>query len=138
MDGAEDLDGNGAVDLPHELDPNDPLDDTVDLTVPPLVRGQFVTLVTDGVRQDSTTWFCYSTAGPGSFTHPIYGFTMEISQPVSILGNAYASTAGSVGYSATVPSSLPVGLPIWFQSVEAWGRPPVSFRVSNATMSPIQ
>ncbi len=137
-DGQEDLNLNGAYDLPFELDPNDPLDDTVALTVPPLVRGQFATLVTDGVRKDSTTWFCYSLAGPGSFTHPTYGFTMGISPTIEVLGSATATTAGSVGYSATVPSTLPVGLTIWCQSVEAWGQPPVSFRVSELEVATVQ
>ncbi|MBC8327405.1 MAG: hypothetical protein H8E31_01505, partial [Planctomycetes bacterium] len=137
-DGEEDFNHDGVYDLPHELNPNDPLDDTVDLWVPPLVRGQFVTLVVDGVRKDSATWFCYSTAGTGVFTHPTYGFTMGLAQPITVLGKATATSAGSIGYSATVPASLPIGLSIWFQAVEAWGRPPVSFRVSNVEVAPIQ
>lgn len=106
--------------------------------MPPLVRGQFVTLIADGVRKNSTTWFCYSTAGPGSFTHPTFGFTMGLAQPITPLGKATATSAGSVGYSATVPASLPVGLSIWFQAVELWGRPPVSFRVSNVEVATVQ
>ena len=137
-DGWEDVDRDGALTHVADLDPLDPADDSVNLTVPPLVRGQFVTLVVDGVRKDSATWFCYSTAGIGVFTHPTYGFTMGLAQPITALGKATATSAGSVGYSATVPISLPIGLSIWFQAVEAWGRPPVSFRVTDVDHQPIQ
>ena len=137
-DGKEDLDGNGAVDLPHELDPNDPLDDTIGLTVPPLVRGQFVTLIADGVRKDSKTWFCYSLAGSGPFTHGTYGFTLELTPPIEVLGPVTAPSAGSVGTSVTIPSTAPVGLSVWLQAVEGWGQPVLSFRVSNMATTTIQ
>ena len=120
----------GAFPFPANGDP--------DLTVPPLVRGQFVTLTVDGVLENSTTAFCYSTVGAGTFTHPIYGFTMGLATPITLLGTATATSAGSVGYSATVPTSLPIGLSIWFQAVESMGRPPVSFRVSDVEVGVVQ
>ena len=130
-DGEEDFNRDGVWDFPYELDPNNPLDDTITLIVPPLVRGQFVTLVADGVRKSSKTWFCYSLKGSGPFTHPTYGFTLDLTPPIPILGSANATSAGSVGYSATVPASIPVGLSLWVQAVEGWGQPVFSFRVSN-------
>ena len=130
-DGQEDLNHDGVLDLPHELDPNNPADDTIHLTVPPLVRGQFVTLVADGVRKNSRTWFCYSLQGAGPFTHPTYGFTLDLTPPIVILGSSNAASAGAVGHSGTVPTSIPAGLTLWLQAVEGWGQPFFSFRVSN-------
>ena len=136
-DGEEDLDLDGAFDPPGELDPNDPLDDTIVLTVPPLVRGQLVTLVADGVRADSRTFFLYSLSGPGPFT-TTYGFVLDLTPPVENLGAVKATQAGAVGLAATVPSTAPVGLPVWLQSVEAWGNPAFSFRVSNSVADAVQ
>ena len=137
-DGEEDFNRDGVWDSPHELDPNNPLDDTVDLWVPPLVRGQFVTLVADGVRKSSKTWFCYSLKGPGPFTHGTYGFTLQLTPPIEVLGPVTAPSAGSVGTSVTIPSTAPVGLPVWLQAVEGWGQPVFSFRVSNMATTTIQ
>ncbi len=137
-DGQEDLDGNGAVDLPGELDPNDPGDDRIVLTVPPLVAGQFVTLVADGVRQDSKTWFCYSLTGAGPYVHPTYGFTLDLSLPITRLGPIPALTAGSVSAGVTIPATVPPGVPVWLQALEGWGRPIGSFRVSNLVATAIQ
>ena len=136
-DGQEDLDLDGAYEPPAELDPNDPLDDTIALAVPPLVRGQLVTLVADGVRAQSRTFFLYSLAGPGPYV-TTYGFTLDLTPPIENLGAVKATQAGSVGLAATVPSTAPVGLPVWVQAVEAWGNPAISFRVSNLVATAVQ
>ena len=136
-DGQEDLDLDGAFEPPAELDPNDPLDDTITLTVPPLVRCQLVTLVADGVRAQSRTFFLYSLAGPGPYV-TTYGFTLDLTPPIENLGAVNATQAGAVGLAATVPCTAPVGLPVWLQAVEAWGNPAISFRVSNLVPTAVQ
>lgn len=108
------------------------------LTVPPLVRGQPVTLTAADALAGSTTWFCYSTKGAGPWTHPLHGFTLLLSPPLGVAGAAYAFLPGPVSITVTVPSRPPVGLPVWIQAAEALGNPPNSFRVSNQVATFLQ
>ena len=104
----------------------------------PLQRGQPASLTATGVRQRSRTYFLYSIAGPGPFTHPSYGFVLDLTPPIEIVGSAYAQSAGSVGVVVTVPRNVPPGLPVWLQAVESWGSPAFSLRVSDLVSTTVQ
>ena len=116
VDGAEDLDGNGAVSY-GETDPLDSADDLFIFTVSPLIPGQDATL-------------SFSLARPGSSVHAVWSFSLGkswinmlglhlgLQRPLKEAAVLVVDSAGNASVTKMVRPDAPVGLTLYFQGVE--------------------
>ena len=116
-DGVEDWNRNGAID-PGESDPNNPLDDTLQLHVDPIYAGGTASFHTYGGAPKSWLYVCYSLAGPGPTTLP-NGLVLDLDQPIQVLAPFKLDRwgEGHIG-PLPVPPSVSSGTPVWFQGVD--------------------
>lgn len=114
-DGAEDFDHDGAFNY-VEFDPNDSEDDRFDLQVSSLIPGQQALFTLSDHRAGSTVAVVFSLNGLGSTGTP-FGFDLEIAAPLTAFPSQVVFTSASTQL-VDVPISAPIGLDVWFQSVE--------------------
>jgi hypothetical protein len=116
-DGIEDANRNGMLDA-GELDPRDPLDDSVYMSISPMTEGGSVTFSYYGCEPHSWMHLCYSLAGPGptSFTN----ITLDLSQPIGSRTPIQISANGSAQLGPVpIPPYIMVGDQLWFQGVQS-------------------
>ena len=104
------------------------------LEVSDLTPGGKASFVTRFAEPGAAIYHLYSLSGGGPFATP-YGFTLDLTPPVSILGVETAGAHGEADTQFTVPGTAPPGLAIWCQSVESDGG---VFRVSNGVSAAVQ
>ena len=97
------------------------------LEVSDLTPGGKAQFETRFAHPGAAVYHLYSLHGDGPLTTP-YGFILDLSVPVKLLGITVAGTHGDAVTKFTVPGSVPPGLSIWCQSVE---NDSGVFRVSN-------
>ena len=116
-DGVEDWNRNGAIDL-GESDPNNPLDDTLQLHADPIYAGGTATFHAYGGAAGSWLYVCYSLAGPGPTTLP-NGLVLDLGQPIQVLTPFRLDRFGEGHLGPLpVPPSVSSGTPVWFQGVD--------------------
>ncbi len=92
------------------------VDQGLQLTATPLVRGTTATLTASNANDGETVWFLYSLAGQGSGPCPpqLGGLCLDILNPVTIMGSG-VSSGGTATYQVAVPSGAPL-ITIWMQA----------------------
>lgn len=89
-----------------------------------LVAGATCTL--ELTNAQGNAWFCWSVAGAGPTTTP-YGFSLDLSMPISSLGPYPVDPTGTASTTMGVPMGT-TGIHVWLQAVD---QHPTGFAVSN-------
>ncbi|MDP7559361.1 MAG: lectin-like protein, partial [Planctomycetota bacterium] len=119
LDGLEDRDKNGLVDL-FDTDPNLPSDDQYVLEVDPLFFlsiGGLANFQVIDARPFSLCHVLYSLTGSGPTTL-LNGLQLDLTPPATPFAALFVSGLGHGSRTVQVPLTAPMGAQVWFQAIE--------------------
>ncbi len=135
-DGIEDHNRDGAVDT-WETDPNDGGDEALAFYVSNLHPGQRVHFEAYNGTPGLWIFPAYSITGAGP-TSTTIGISVDLSPPITTLPPALLDANGRASLDGPkVPSSVPLGFPVYWQGVEFVISPTTLPRASNPTLLPV-
>lgn len=91
--------------------------DKFSLTVSPLRIGQPATLSAEQAQPGTRVTFAYSTRGSGPTFVPSIGLTLDLSQPIVVLGDRTANAEGRAEITLTIPPNTPEA-DVWLQAIQ--------------------
>lgn len=90
--------------------------DKVKLDVSPLHIGQIATLSVTRAQPHSRVYFAYSTRGGGPTFVQSIGLSVDLSQPIMVLGQVNSNAQGEASFTMNIPPSTPQ-VDVWLQAV---------------------
>ena len=135
-DGVEDQSRDGAVNT-WETDPNNGSDEALAFYVSNLSPGQRVHF--EVYNGTPGLWIvpAYSISGAGP-TSTTIGISVDLTPPITTLPPAILDANGRASFDGPkVPSSVPLGFPVYLQGIEFVVSPTILPRVSNPILLPV-